>query len=132
MEVPSGKGSARVNSTANRWAVRAVYSRPKLHNNVRQVAVDSDRHKRLERRSGSQDWNVSNEDATTVCHPPARSALPVGRNDGAGGGHGRRNVGGVADVAIAILEGDEDLLPDKILARVLSVLAASDPPLDFR
>jgi hypothetical protein len=43
--------------------------------------------------------------------------MPVGWNDGAGGGHGRRNAGGVADLAIAILEGDEDLLPDAILAR---------------
>ncbi len=83
--------------------------------------MDGDRHQRLERRSGSQDGNVSNEDATTVRHPPAGSALPVGQNDGAGGGHGRRNAGGVADLAIAILEGDEDLLPDAIRARCVKI-----------
>ena len=78
--------------------------------------MDGDRHQRLERRSCSQDWNVNNEDAATVRHLSARSSLPVGRDDGAGGGHGRRNAGGVADFAIAILEGDKDLLPDAILA----------------
>ncbi len=120
VEVPSEKGSARIDSTADRWAIRAVQG-PKLHNDVRQVAVDGDRHHRLEGRSGSQDRNVSDEDATTIRHPPARSAMPVGWNDGAGSSHGRRNAGGVADLAIAILEGDGDLLPDAILARCVKI-----------
>ena len=53
--------------------------------------------------------------------------MPVGRNDGAGGGHGQRNAGGVADLAIAILEGDEDLLPDAILARCVKIGVVSSP-----
>jgi hypothetical protein len=89
--------------------------------------MDGDRHQRLEGRSGSQDWNVSNEDATTIRHPPARSAMPVGRNDGSGSGHGQRNASGVADLAIAILEGDEDLLSDVILARCVKIGVVSSP-----
>ena len=87
VEVPSGKGSAQIDSTANRWAVRAVQGRPHLHNDVRQVTMDGDRHHRLE-RPGSQDRNISDEDATTIRHPPARSATPVGWKNGAGSSHG--------------------------------------------
>jgi len=53
--------------------------------------------------------------------------MPVGRNDGAGSGHGRRNAGGVADLAIAILEGDKGLLPDAILAHCVKIGVVSSP-----
>ena len=89
--------------------------------------MDGDLHHRLEGRSSSKDRNVSNEDATTIRHPPARSTTPVGWNDGAGSSHGRCNAGGVADLAIAILEGDEDLLPDAILACCVIIGVVSSP-----
>jgi len=89
--------------------------------------MDGDRHHRLEGRSGSQDRNISDEDATTICPPPFRSASPVGWNDGAGSSHGRRDAGGFADLAIAILEGDEDLLPYAILSRCVKIGVVSSP-----
>jgi hypothetical protein len=51
----------------------------------------------------------------------------VGRNDGAGSSHEQRNAGGVANLAIAILEGDKDLLPDAILARCVKIGVVSSP-----
>jgi hypothetical protein len=51
----------------------------------------------------------------------------VGQNDGAESIHGRHNAGGVADLVIAILEGDKDLLPDAILARCIKIKVISSP-----
>ena len=89
--------------------------------------MDGDRHHRLEGWSGSQEVDVGNEDATTICHPPSRSATPVGRNDEAGSSDGRRDAGSVTDLTIAILQQDKDLLSNAILSRCDKTGEVSSP-----
>ena len=83
---------------------------------MRQVAMDSYWHQRFEGRSSGQNGNINDENATAIGYSATRSATIVGGSNGAGGSHGRRDAGDVADLAIAVFHGYEDLLPDASLS----------------
>ena len=71
--------------------------------------MDGNRHHRLEGRSGSQDRNVDDEDATSTRYPAtgcaAAKAAIGGWENRAGRCNGQRHADGVADIASSMLEG---------------------------
>jgi hypothetical protein len=72
------KCSARVHCTINRRAVWVIQIVTKLDWDMGQVALNGDRHLRLERRSSSEDRNIDHENPVASTTASASAACPWG------------------------------------------------------